>query len=80
MLTRVYGTAWESEEQLAAYHHMQQEAARRDHRKLGSQLQLFSIQVRPGHLLGRLIGWLVPASFAVCMNLGRRRGWNRFDR
>lgn len=46
MLTRVYGTAWQSETQLRAYHHMLEEAARRDHRKLGTQLQLFSIQVR----------------------------------
>ena len=46
MLTRVYGTAWQSEAQLQAYHYMLEEAARRDHRKLGTQLQLFSIQVR----------------------------------
>jgi threonyl-tRNA synthetase len=46
MLTRVYGTAWQTEEQLRAYHYLQEEAERRDHRKLGSQLQLFSIQVR----------------------------------
>jgi hypothetical protein len=46
MLTRVYGTAWQTEDQLRAYHLLQEEAERRDHRKLGSQLQLFSIQVR----------------------------------
>ena len=46
-LTRVYGTAWSSERQLAAYRHMQEEAAKRDHRKLGRELQLFSLNVRP---------------------------------
>jgi threonyl-tRNA synthetase len=46
MLTRVYGTAWESGEQLAAYRTMQEEAARRDHRRLGQQLGLFTIEVR----------------------------------
>jgi Threonyl and Alanyl tRNA synthetase second additional domain len=46
MLTRVYGTAWASAVQLEAYRHMQAEAAKRDHRKLGTQLNLFSIQVR----------------------------------
>jgi threonyl-tRNA synthetase len=45
MLTRVYGTAWQTPEQLQAYHYMQEEADRRDHRKLGTQMQLFSIQV-----------------------------------
>lgn len=44
MLQRIYGTAWKSHEQLMAYKLMKEEAARRDHRKLGSELQLFSIQ------------------------------------
>lgn len=48
MLTRVYGTAWTSEQQLAAYRHRQEEALKRDHRKLGQQLGLFSIQVWHG--------------------------------
>lgn len=45
-LTRVYGTAWESAAQLAAWRAFQEEAARRDHRKLGAQLGLFSLQAR----------------------------------
>jgi threonyl-tRNA synthetase len=45
MLTRVYGTAWTNEVELEAYKFMQEEALRRDHRKLGQQLELFSIQV-----------------------------------
>ena len=41
-LQRIYGTAWESEKALAAYLHMLEEAERRDHRKLGAELDLFS--------------------------------------
>ncbi|RJS47408.1 threonine--tRNA ligase [Nocardioides cavernaquae] len=41
-LQRVYGTAWESAEALEAHLHMIEEAERRDHRKLGKELDLFS--------------------------------------
>jgi threonyl-tRNA synthetase len=41
-LQRIYGTAWESEKALAAYLHRLEEAERRDHRKLGLELDLFS--------------------------------------
>jgi len=41
-LQRIYGTAWESEEALAAYLHRLAEAERRDHRVLGAELDLFS--------------------------------------
>ncbi|PQQ10622.1 exopolygalacturonase clone GBGA483-like [Prunus yedoensis var. nudiflora] len=44
MLQRIYGTAWESEDQLKAYLHFKEEAKRRDHRRLGQVLDLFSIQ------------------------------------
>jgi threonyl-tRNA synthetase len=44
MLQRIYGTAWETKEQLAEYLWRREEAARRDHRKLGRDLDLFSIQ------------------------------------
>eukprot|EP00878_Enallax_costatus_P036766 GHUV01041320.1.p1 GENE.GHUV01041320.1~~GHUV01041320.1.p1 ORF type:complete len:573 (+),score=139.07 GHUV01041320.1:82-1800(+) len=54
MLQRIYGTAWESAEQLAAYQHLKVEAARRDHRKLGQELDLFSIQEHAG---GGLVFW-----------------------
>lgn len=46
MLQRIYGTAWENEEQLKAYLHFKEEAKRRDHRRLGQDLDLFSIQVQ----------------------------------
>ncbi|HQR78803.1 MAG TPA: threonine--tRNA ligase [Actinomycetota bacterium] len=41
-LQRIYGTAWPSKEQLKEYLHFLEEAARRDHRRLGSELDLFS--------------------------------------
>ncbi len=47
-LQRIYGTAWESAEQLAEYQHRKQEALRRDHRRLGKDLDLFSIEDEAG--------------------------------
>lgn len=43
MLTRIYGTAWESKEDLERYLEMLEEAKKRDHRKLGKELGLFTI-------------------------------------
>jgi len=47
-LTRIYGTAFESAEDLEAYLHMLEEAAKRDHRKLGRELGLFMFSPRVG--------------------------------
>ena len=49
-LQRIYGTAWESEKALAAHLHRLEEAERRDHRKLGLELDLFSFpeEIGPG--------------------------------
>ncbi len=49
-LQRIYGTAWETPEQLAEYKRRKEEAIRRDHRRLGKELGLFvfSDQVGPG--------------------------------
>lgn len=49
-LQRIYGTAWETPEQLAEYQRRREEAKRRDHRKLGRELDLFvfSDEVGPG--------------------------------
>lgn len=44
MLTRIYGTAWRTEEDLQAYLTMLEEAEKRDHRKLGQELNLFHFQ------------------------------------
>ena len=65
MLQRIYGTAWFKKDDLDAYLHRLEEARRRDHRVLGKQLDLFSIQevVGPGlvfwHPKGALIKWLL---------------------
>jgi threonyl-tRNA synthetase len=49
-LQRIYGTAWESKDALAAHLHHLEEAERRDHRKLGAELDLFSFpsEIGPG--------------------------------
>jgi threonyl-tRNA synthetase len=54
MLQRIYGTAWYSESDLAAHLHRLEEAQRRDHRKLGAELDLFSIEEEAG---GGLVFW-----------------------
>jgi threonyl-tRNA synthetase len=65
MLQRIYGTAWFSKKDLEAYLHQLEEARKRDHRVLGKQLDLFSIQeaVGPGlvfwHPRGAMIKWLL---------------------
>ncbi|GJQ15575.1 hypothetical protein GpartN1_g7366.t1 [Galdieria partita] len=48
MLQRIYGTAWETKEQLEEYLKRREEAKRRDHRVIGQQLDLFSIQDEAG--------------------------------
>ncbi|MDQ3662942.1 MAG: threonine--tRNA ligase [Actinomycetota bacterium] len=45
MLQRIYGTAWESKDALAAHLHRLEEAERRDHRRLGRELELFHLDV-----------------------------------
>ena len=49
-LQRIYGTAWSTKDELRAYQHRLEEAARRDHRKLGAELDLFSFpdEIGPG--------------------------------
>ncbi|MEA2590623.1 MAG: threonyl-tRNA synthetase [Actinomycetota bacterium] len=54
MLQRIYGTAWFTQEDLDAYLHRLEEAQRRDHRKLGVELDLFSF---PPELGGGLSVW-----------------------
>ncbi len=44
VLSRIYGTAWATKEQLAEHLHMLEEAEKRDHRKLGRELDLFHLQ------------------------------------
>ncbi|MHB1372542.1 MAG: threonine--tRNA ligase [Thauera sp.] len=58
MLQRVYGTAWTKKDELDAYLRMIEEAEKRDHRKLGRQLDLFHIQDEaPGMVFWHAKGW-----------------------
>ncbi len=58
MLTRIYGTAWADDEQLKQYLHMLEEAGKRDHRKLGREMDLFHFQEEgPGVVFWHAKGW-----------------------
>ncbi|MDP2143886.1 MAG: threonine--tRNA ligase [Gallionella sp.] len=58
MLQRIYGTAWAKKEELEAYLHQLEEAEKRDHRKLGKQLELFHMQdSSPGMVFWHPKGW-----------------------
>ena len=58
MLQRIYGTAWAKKEELDLYLHQIEEAEKRDHRKLGKQLDLFHMQDEaPGMVFWHPKGW-----------------------
>lgn len=60
MLQRVYGTAWAKKDDQDAYLHMLEEAERRDHRRLGRQLELFHFQEEaPGLVFWHPKGWTI---------------------
>lgn len=60
MLQRIYGTAWAKKEDQDAYLHMLEEAEKRDHRKLGKQLDLFHFQDEaPGLIFWHAKGWTI---------------------
>ncbi|KQT37916.1 MULTISPECIES: threonine--tRNA ligase [unclassified Methylophilus] len=60
MLQRVYGTAWRNKEELEAYLHMLEEAEKRDHRKLGKQLDFYHMQEdAPGMVFWHPRGWVI---------------------
>jgi len=60
MLQRVYGTCWPNEKSLNAYLTRLEEAGKRDHRKLGSQLDLFHFdECAPGSIFWHSKGWTV---------------------
>src|ERR1700693_1019366 len=71
MLQRIYGTAWGSEEELAAYLHQLEEAEKRDHRRLGREMDLFHFQEEaPGSVFWHAKGWTL---FQALENYIRRR-------
>lgn len=58
MLQRIYGTAWATKDEQASYLHMLEEAEKRDHRRLGKELDLFHIQDEaPGMIFWHARGW-----------------------
>ncbi|MBN9027241.1 MAG: threonine--tRNA ligase, partial [Rhizobiales bacterium] len=71
MLTRIYGTAWHDQVQLDAYLHMLKEAEKRDHRKLGREMDLFHFQEEgPGVVFWHAKGWTM---FQELISYMRRR-------
>ena len=58
MLTRIYATAWRDEKELAAHLHQLEEAERRDHRRIGREMELFHIQEEAvGQIFWHPKGW-----------------------
>ena len=71
MLQRIYGTAWASEEELNAYLHQLDEAEKRDHRRLGREMDLFHFQEEaPGAVFWHPKGWSL---FTALIGYMRRR-------
>ena len=71
MLSRIYGTAWADDKQLKNYLFMLEEAQKRDHRKLGREMDLFHFQEEgPGVVFWHAKGWRV---FQNLVNYMRRR-------
>jgi threonyl-tRNA synthetase len=70
-LQRIYGTAWTTEEQLAAHLHHLEEAEKRDHRRLGREMDLFHWQEEaPGSVFWHAKGWTL---FQTLIAYMRRR-------
>ena len=60
MLQRIYGTAWPDKQQLADYLHRLEEAEKRDHRRIGKELDLFHLQEEaPGAVFWHPKGWSI---------------------
>jgi threonyl-tRNA synthetase len=71
MLTRIYGTAWKTDEELRAFLTMLEEAEKRDHRKLGREMDLFHFQEEgPGVVFWHAKGWAI---FQEIISYMRRR-------
>lgn len=71
MLTRIYGTAWATQEDLDNYLHQLEEAERRDHRRLGREMDLFHFQEEgPGVVFWHDKGWTM---FQQLLSYMRRR-------
>ncbi|MCV6546262.1 MAG: threonine--tRNA ligase [Cohaesibacter sp.] len=75
MLSRIYGTAWASDKDLKAYLHRLEEAEKRDHRKLGREMDLFHFQEEaPGSVFWHEKGWTLFQTLIAYMRR-RQKDW-----
>ncbi|WP_342071585.1 threonine--tRNA ligase [Yoonia algicola] len=75
MLQRIYGTAFTNKEGLKAHLNMLEEAAKRDHRKLGREMDLFHMQEEaPGQVFWHPNGWTVYTELQDYMRRQQRKG------
>ncbi|WP_319546867.1 threonine--tRNA ligase [Ruegeria conchae] len=75
MLQRIYGVAFTGKEKLKAHMHMLEEAAKRDHRKLGREMDLFHMQEEaPGQIFWHPNGWTVYTQLQDYMRRQQRKG------
>jgi threonyl-tRNA synthetase len=71
MLSRIYGTAWREQKELDAYLHQLEEAERRDHRRIGKEMDLFHLQEEAaGSVFWHPKGWKL---YRTCEDYMRRR-------
>jgi threonyl-tRNA synthetase len=79
MLQRIYGTAWASEDDLKAYLHQLEEAEKRDHRRVGREMDLFHFQEEaPGAVFWHAKGWALFQSLIGYMRR-RQRDWGYLE-
>jgi threonyl-tRNA synthetase len=75
MLQRIYGVAFRNRDELKAHLHMLEEAAKRDHRKLGREMELFHLQEEaPGQIFWHPNGWTIYTTLQDYMRRQQRRG------
>ncbi len=75
MLQRIYGVAFTGKEKLKAHLHMLEEAAKRDHRKLGKEMDLFHLQPEaPGQIFWHPNGWTIYTMLQDYMRRQQKRG------
>ena len=74
-LQRIYGTAWATEDELDAYLKQIEEAEKRDHRKLGREMDLFHFQEEaPGSVFWHPKGWELFQTLIDYMRRAQQRG------
>jgi len=78
MLSRIYGTAWRDQKELDAYLHMLEEAEKRDHRRIGREMDLFHIQEEAvGSIFWHPKGWKIYRTLESYMR--RRQEANGYE-